>query len=89
MKMIYIPNKCPKCENKVLLEKLENKTANAYCKYCDFILPIDKEELEYTEKYLTMLYGDWRQLPSEEERQARIHAKYFSVTKDYTEYISK
>lgn len=54
MKMIYIPNKCPKCENKVLLEKLENKTANAYCKYCDFILPIDKEELEYTEKYLTI-----------------------------------
>lgn len=54
MKMIYIPNKCPKCENKVLLEKLENKTANAYCKYCDFILPIDKKELEYTEKYLTI-----------------------------------
>lgn len=42
-----------------------------------------------TEKYLTMLYGDWRQLPSEEERQARIHAKYFSVTKDYTEYVSE
>ena len=40
-----------------------------------------------TEKYLTMLYGDWRQLPSEEERQARIHAKYFSITEDYTLHI--
>ena len=52
MKMIYIPTKCPKCENKIFLEKLENKTANAYCKCCDFILPIEEDELEYTEEYL-------------------------------------
>lgn len=54
MKMIYIPTQCPKCENDVLLEKLEDKTAKVYCRHCDFILPIDKEELEYAKEYLAI-----------------------------------
>lgn len=52
MKMIHIPSQCPKCENNIFIEKLENETANAYCKHCDFILSIGKEELEYVEEYL-------------------------------------
>jgi len=55
MKLIYIPSNCPKCDNTILVEKLQDKKgAKAYCKHCDFILPIDKEELEYVEEYLVI-----------------------------------
>lgn len=52
MKKIYIPSSCPKCDNKVYIERLKDGNARAYCKHCDFILPIDKNELEYAENYL-------------------------------------
>lgn len=51
MKNIYIPTRCPKCENDVLFEALENETVKVYCGHCDFILPIDKDELEYVNEY--------------------------------------
>lgn len=54
MKMIHIPSSCPKCENEVLIERLENKAANVYCMHCDFILSIEKRELEYLKEYLTI-----------------------------------
>lgn len=54
MKMVYIPTKCPKCENDILLEKLENKAGKVYCRHCDFILPVDKDELEYVEEYMNI-----------------------------------
>lgn len=44
MKMIHIPSSCPKCENQVFVERLEDMSVVAYCRQCDFILPIDKNE---------------------------------------------
>lgn len=52
MKLIHIPSRCPKCDNKVYIEKLENRSANAYCMHCDFLLHIDKKELEDIEDYI-------------------------------------
>lgn len=52
MKLIHIPSRCPKCDNKVYIEKLENRSANAYCMHCDFLLQIDKKELEDIEDYI-------------------------------------
>lgn len=39
------------------------------------------------DEYLTILYGDWKKLPPEKERLAKIHAKYFSTTEDYKSYL--
>lgn len=39
------------------------------------------------EKYLELAYGDWKKLPSEEERIAKLHAKIFDLNKDYKEFI--
>lgn len=46
MKLIHIPSNCPKCENEVFIERLEDLSAAAYCRHCDFILPIDKNEYQ-------------------------------------------
>lgn len=37
--------------------------------------------------YLTKVYGDYMQLPSEEEREYHTHAKYFSTTEDYKNFL--
>ena len=38
-------------------------------------------------EYLSYRYGDYMKLPSEEERQASVHAMIFDVDRDYTYYI--
>ena len=45
---------------------------------------------KYTKKikaYLSYRYGDYMKLPSEEQRQAAVHAYIFDINKDYTCYI--
>lgn len=37
--------------------------------------------------YLSYRYGDYMKLPSEEQRQAAVHAYIFDINKDYTCYI--
>jgi len=49
MKLVYIPTKCPKCENKVFLERLDQYNTAAYCKSCDFILQFTEDELKYAD----------------------------------------
>ncbi|HAZ96285.1 LicD family protein [uncultured Treponema sp.] len=39
------------------------------------------------EKYLELAYGDWKQLPSEEERIAKLHARIFDLHKSYEEFL--
>lgn len=53
MKKIFIPTKCPKCENKIYFEKQAQDGAAAYCKSCDFILKLANDEL--TEEVRTYL----------------------------------
>lgn len=42
---------------------------------------------KYIKEYLKYRYGDYMKLPSEEQRQAAIHAMIFDTENDYTEYI--
>ena len=39
------------------------------------------------DEYLRISYGDYMQLPSEEERVARLHARVVDLNKSYTEYV--
>ncbi len=39
------------------------------------------------EKYLALAYGDWKKLPSEEERIAKLHARIFDLHKSYEEFL--
>lgn len=39
------------------------------------------------EKYLALAYGDWKKLPSEEERTAKLHARIFDPHKSYEEFL--
>lgn len=39
------------------------------------------------DEYLRISYGDYMQLPSEEERVARLHAQVVDLNKSYTEYV--
>lgn len=55
MKKIFVPTKCPKCENKIYFEKQDQDGAAAYCKSCDFILKLANDELtEEIRTYLTL-----------------------------------
>ena len=45
MKYVYIPSNCPKCENEIHAEKNHDHSGAVYCKKCDFLLPLSKEEL--------------------------------------------
>ncbi len=49
MNPIFIPNVCPKCENDTELERYEDRSAAAYCRHCDFILKLTKEEMDSLE----------------------------------------
>ena len=40
-------------------------------------------------KYLEITYGDYMKLPSEEERQAALHAEIIDLNTPYTEYVHK
>lgn len=42
---------------------------------------------EKIKDYLEYRYGNYMQLPSEEQRKAAVHAYIFDVKKDYTEYL--
>lgn len=44
---------------------------------------------EKIKEYLAYRYGDYRKLPSEEQRRAAVHAEIFDTEKDYTEYVGK
>ena len=39
------------------------------------------------DEYLRSSYGDYMQLPSEEDRVARLHARVVDLNKSYTEYV--
>lgn len=39
------------------------------------------------EKYLELAYGDWKKLPSEEERTAKLHARIFDLHESYEEFL--
>lgn len=39
------------------------------------------------EEYLKRNYGDWKKLPTEEQKQAKIHAKIFCLDKNYSEFL--
>lgn len=39
------------------------------------------------ESYLEAVYGDWKTLPDEKEREAKIHARIFDINKDYKEFL--
>lgn len=39
------------------------------------------------EKYLELAYGDWKKLPSEEERIENIHARIFDLHKSYEDFL--
>ena len=41
----------------------------------------------HIKEYLSYRYGDYMQLPSEEQQKAAVHAMIFDVNNDYTEYI--
>ncbi len=38
-------------------------------------------------QYLTDTYGDFMQLPSKEQQQAAIHAKFVSLTESYEKFV--
>ena len=40
-------------------------------------------------EYLTVLYDDYMQLPPKEQRNERIHALYFSLSKDYKIFLKE
>lgn len=55
-------------------------------------VPFEDTSLMGSEKireYLAYRYGDYMKLPSEEARQAAVHAFLFDTEKDYTEYMGK
>ncbi|MDE7140655.1 MAG: LicD family protein [Treponemataceae bacterium] len=39
------------------------------------------------DSYLEAAYGDWKTLPDENERAAKIHARIFAINKDYKEFL--
>ena len=39
------------------------------------------------ENYLEAEYGNWKVLPDEKEILAKVHAKIFSIEKDYKEFL--
>ena len=39
------------------------------------------------EEYLKRNYGDWQKVPTEEQKQAKIHAKIFCLDKNYSEFL--
>ena len=41
----------------------------------------------FPEEYLKKIYGDWQQLPSQEEQDASVHAKFFSTTESYHNFL--
>lgn len=52
-------------------------------KFCNKDYPIP----ERYEAYLKRLYGDYMKLPPEDQREKKIHARLFSDTKDYKEFV--
>lgn len=55
-------------------------------------IPFEDTALMGSEKikeYLEYRYGDYMKLPSEEERQAAVHAMIYDTEKDYKEYLLK
>ena len=40
-------------------------------------------------EYLEITYGDYMKLPSEEERQAALHAEIIDLNTSYVEYVKK
>ena len=54
-----------------------------YVSFREKIFPVPKN----FEKYLVLNYGNWDVFPSEEERVAKIHAKYFSTKEDFSQYL--
>ena len=42
---------------------------------------------EKIKEYLEYRYGDYMQLPSEEQQKAAVHAMIFDTEKNYTEYL--
>ena len=41
----------------------------------------------YVQQYLERAYGNWKELPSLEQRESKIHAKIFDLHKSYEEFI--
>lgn len=46
MKFVYMPNKCVRCENDIMVENRQDGTMVAYCEHCDFILKFTEEEVK-------------------------------------------
>lgn len=42
----------------------------------------------HIKEYLAYRYGDYTKLPSEEARKAAVHALYFDIKRDYSEYLN-
>lgn len=40
-------------------------------------------------EYLKRVYNNWNELPAKEERQAKVHAAFFSTTEDYTKHLEQ
>lgn len=55
-----------------------------YVQFEDKIVPISSKAISYLERK----FGDWKTLPSEKQRQSRLHCNFFSDTKDYTEFLN-
>lgn len=55
-----------------------------YAQFEDRIASISSKTISYLEQK----FGDWETLPSEKQRQSRLHCNFFSDTKDYTEFLN-
>ena len=51
--------------------------------FCDMMVPVSA----YYHELLSMQYGDYMSLPSEEERKCKVHAMLVDTEKSYTEYL--
>lgn len=69
---------------KIFHEKVTYIPPFEYLPYENLKLPVMNNYKTYLEK----TYGDYMKLPSEEEREYSIHAKFFSLTEDYTKYLN-
>lgn len=41
----------------------------------------------FVEQYLEKIYGEWQKLPSQEEQNSSLHAKFFSTTESYEKFL--